>query len=141
MRSATRWIAAAAVVPCALVVAGCGKTISASDLENKITANIEAQAKQTVKVNCPGSTVTVKKGKVVNCTVTLKDGRTVAVIVTLQDDWGRSSTRGPRGGARAAPPAGAATTTTATTPIAPIPTPPAATTTTTPPVATTTKKP
>lgn len=90
MRIATRWVALAAVLPAALVFAGCDKTVDSGDLESKISDNIKQQVGQKVKVDCP-SDITAKKGKVVNCTIALPSGKKVKAVVTLKDDNGKFS--------------------------------------------------
>ncbi len=90
MSTNLRWMAVAAVLPAALVISGCDKTIDSGDLEKKITENINTQVKQKVKVDCPGD-ITAKKGKVLTCTITLANGSTAKAIVTLQDDNGKFS--------------------------------------------------
>ncbi len=85
-----RWISLAAVLPAAVVLAGCDKTLDSGDLQSKIATNIKTQVGQTVKVKCPGD-IKAKKGTIATCTVTLPNGSTVKAHVTLQSDNGKFS--------------------------------------------------
>jgi len=88
MSSAIRWVAAAAIAPLALAVAGCGKTVSPADIESKIEANVLAQSKTKVTVHCPAGDVDAKKDTTLACTIVLPDGHPTPVVVVLTDASG-----------------------------------------------------
>lgn len=90
MTTPLRWIPVVAVLPVAIALSGCDKTLDQGDLEKKIGDNIQTQVGQKVKVKCP-SDIKAKKGTTATCTVTLPNGSKVNAKVTLQDDNGKFS--------------------------------------------------
>jgi hypothetical protein len=80
----TRRLAVAAALPCAaLALTGCTRTVKASDVESKITKNLQGQMPgRSVTVDCPGGK-TAEKGTTFSCDVKV-DGSPAVADVTLQ---------------------------------------------------------
>jgi hypothetical protein len=90
MRSYSKYLVLAAVVPAAFFIAGCDKTVDTGELQSKIAENIKTQVGQKVTVKCPDD-IKAKAGNKVNCTVTLANGTKVKAVVTMKDDNGNFS--------------------------------------------------
>ncbi len=90
MNSRLTRLACVAILPAALILAGCDKTIDSGDLEGEIAKNIKQQVGETVTVSCPDD-ITAKKGKTFTCKVTRKTGAPVIAKVTLLDNEGKFS--------------------------------------------------
>jgi hypothetical protein len=89
MRIPSAWVALVAVVPVALVLGGCDKTIDTDDLQKTIQESVQSTSDVKVKsVSCPDD-IKAEKGKKFDCTVTPTSGSPVKITVTLIDNDGK----------------------------------------------------
>lgn len=81
-----RALTAATVLPCAaLALTGCAKTVRESDVEAKITRNLQGRMPaRTISVDCPGGQE-ARKGTAFRCAVRI-DGRAAVADVRLLSD-------------------------------------------------------